>query len=139
MKRQWLHDAAKVGTGLVAADFIILWWYTTIKVLPATFLGLPIYHSMLLPAIVVDVFLIIMLVHYGWHIGKIPQIKERMYLTVAGIVFSLVAVAHLIRILYQGDVVLFGWDVPVFLSWIGVAVATYLAYSSFHFAGRLKR
>ena len=65
--------------------------------------------------------------------------KERMYLSAAGIIFTVVAGGHLLRILYSGDVIIFGWVVPFFLSWIGVVVATYLAYSSFHLAARMKR
>ena len=139
MKHQWLHDTAKFGAGLVAADFLVLLWFTFQHTLPKAFLGLPISQSMLMPGMIVDVFLFIMLVHYGWNIGKIPHIKERLYLTVAGVIFTVVAGAHIVRMLYQGEVVFFGWAVPLFLSWIGAAVATYLAYASFYLATRLRR
>ena len=138
-KRQWLHDAAKIGAGLVVADFITLWWFSMQKALPHTFLGFPIDSSMIVPKMIVDVFLFIMLVHYGWHIGKIPHIKERFYLVASGTVFTVVALAHLIRVVYSGDLVIFGWTAPIFLSWIGVVVATFLAYSSFHLAARMKQ
>ena len=107
--------------------------------LPDNFLGLPIVDSMIMPALIVDVFLFLMLVHYGWNIGKIPHMRERAYLTLAGCIFSVVAIAHLTRIMYQSDIVIFGWQVPIILSWFGVVVATYRAYSSFHFAARMKR
>src|SRR5438105_590689 len=139
MKRQWLHDISKFAAGLVVADFILFWWLSTLNTLPKAFLGLSVSSSMLAPAMVVDIFIILILIHYGWNIGKIPQIKERMYLTVAGAIFTVVALAHLSRVLYSGDLSIFGWDVPVFLSWIGVAVSTYLAYASFHFAARMKK
>lgn len=136
MKRQWLHDAAKVGTGLVIADIFTHWWLLTQNILPTQFLGLPIDASMLAAGTVLDVFLLIMLVHYGWHIGKIPQIKERTYLTAAGVLFIVVAGGHIVRVLFQGEVVIFGWYVPLVLSWLGIVAATYLAYASFHFAAR---
>ena len=139
MKRQWLHDAAKVGTGLVVADILTHWWLIAQDIPPTEFLGLPVNASMLITGTVIDVFILIMLVHYGWHIGKIPQIKERTYLTAAGIIFIVVAGGHLIRVLYSGDVIVFGWEVPFLLSWIGIAAATYLAYASFHFAARIRR
>ena len=139
MKRQWLHDLSKFAAGLVAADFVVFWWLSMQTRLPAMFLGLSIDRSMLVPAMVVDIFIILMLIHYGWNIGKIPHIKERMYLTLAGAIFTVVALGHLARVVYSGDLAIFGWDVPVFLSWIGVAVATYLAYTSFYFATRIRK
>ena len=138
MKRQWLHDAAKFCAGLVVADFVALWWLSMQTRLPHMFLGLPLSQDVIAPAMTVDFFLFLILVHYAWNIGKIPQMKERMYLVLAGAVFTVIAVGHLVRVVYSGDVSVFGWDVPVYVSWIGVVVSTYLAYASFHFAGRMK-
>jgi hypothetical protein len=135
MKRQWLHDLSKFGAGLVAADFLMLWWIGSHGYVPQMFLGLS--SSLSSTAMIVDVFLFLMLVHYGWNIGKMPQMKERMYLVVAGAIFTVVAAGHLLRLATSADVTVLGWDVPVFLSWIGVAIATYLAYASFHFAARI--
>jgi hypothetical protein len=137
IKRQWLHEAAKFLAGLVAADFITVWWLSMQRHMPDSFMGIPLADPT--ASLIVDFFLFLMLVHYAWNIGKIPQIKERMYLVAAGVVFTVVAGGHLLRILYNGDVTIFGWTVPIFLSWFGVVAATYLAYSSFHLAGRLKR
>ncbi len=139
MKRQWLHDLAKIGAGLVAADFVALWWLSTLPSLPRAFLGLGLSSEMIIPAMVVDIFVFIMLVHYGWHIGTIPHMKERMYLVLSGAIFTVVTLAHLSRVIFSGDLGIFGWEVPIFLSWIGVAVAAYLAYSSFYFAARVRR
>ena len=138
MKRQWLHDLAKFGAGLVVADFITLWWLSMQTRVPAIFLGLPLGPDVIGPAMTVDFFIFLILLHYGWNVGQIPHMKERMYLTFAGAIFTVVAFAHLYRVVYTGDVSIFGWDVPVFVSWIGVAVATYLAYTSFHLASSMK-
>ena len=137
IKRQWLHDLAKFGAGLVAADFVVVWWLSSLRHVPDTFMGVPLAEAN--ATLLVDIFLFLILVHYGWNIGQIPHVKERMYLTAAGVIFTVVAGGHLLRILYNGDVVIFGWAVPLFLSWIGVVVATYLAYTSFHLATRMKR
>ncbi len=136
MKRQWLHDAAKFAAGLVAADFFTHWWLITQEFSPGAVLGIQIDTTTLLTGMVIDIFVFFILVHYGWHIGKIPQMKERFYLTAAGAIFTVIALGHLTRILYRADVVILGWNVPIFLSWIGIGVATYLAYASFHFATR---
>ncbi len=128
---------AKFGAGLIVADFITMWWFS-VHTMPKMFLGLALSDSTLTSAMVIDIFIFLILVHYGWNIGKIPQVKERMYLTAAGAIFTVVALGHLTRVLYQGDFSIFGWDVPIFVSWLGVIVATYLAYASFHFAARIK-
>lgn len=138
MRRQWLHDFAKFGAGLVVADFITLWWLSTQHLLPKVFLGLTVTDSMIVPNMVIDIFLIMILIHYGWNIGHIPHIKERMYLTLAGAIFTVVTIGHVSRVLFSGDLSIFGWDVPIFLSWVGVAIAGYLAYTSFYFAARMK-
>lgn len=138
MKHRFLHDAAKVGVGLVVADMITFWWLSAQNTLPHSFLGLPITSSMILPGMIFDFFLVLALIHYGWNIGKMPQVKERLYLVAAGAIFTVVAFVHLARILYQGELTIFGWTAPLFLSWLGVAAATYLAYASFHFASRMK-
>ena len=139
MKRQWLHDLSKFAAGLVAADFVVFWWLSLQTRMPAVFLGLAIDRTMLIPAMIVDIFILLILVHYGWNIGKIPHLKERAYMVMTGAIFTVVFLGHLSRVLYSGDLVFFGWDVPVFLSWLGVVVSGYLAYVSFYFASRLKR
>ena len=79
-----------------------------------------------------------MLIHYGWHLGKIPRPRERTYLFIAGVIFTIVALAHLVRVFAGADLVIVGWNVPLWLSWIGTAAAAYLAYASFYFAMRSK-
>ena len=138
LKRQWLHDAAKFGAGLVAADFLVDVWLSQQYILPQSFLGLPISSSIIAPSLIINFFLFLFLVHYGWNIGKIPRVRERTYLLIAGIVFSVIALAHLVRVLYQTQVIILGWEVPIFLSWLGIAVALYLAFSSFYFMTRTK-
>ena len=94
--------------------------------------------EMILPNIIFDVALFLMLVHYAWHVGKIPAMRERSYIFVAGCIFTLVAAMHLWRVFTGADLMIGDWDAPVWLSWFGVSVATYLAYMSFHLAARMK-
>jgi len=136
MKRQWLHEIAKVCVGLVVADFLMLWWLAGQTFSPAPFLGIPLTPDMIGPAMFIDFFLFLMLVHYSWNVGKIPRVKERIYLLIAGVIFTVVCLAHLVRIVTGSSLIIFGWTVPVLLSWIGVFVTLYLAYASFTLAGR---
>lgn len=138
MKRVWLHEAAKFGAGLVAADFLMLWWLMGQEFSSASFLGITVTREMIGPAMFIDAFLFLMLVHYAWHVGKIPRVKERLYYLVAGCAFGVILLGHLAHVLTGSELVVLGWDVPVFVSWIGVVVTFYLAYASFHLAGRRK-
>jgi hypothetical protein len=134
MTHRFLREAAKFCAGLVAADFLTLLWAWSNNLFPIQTWGVSWSSDIALPAAVFDIALFIILVHYGWHLGKIPRPKERSYLIVVGIVFTVVALAHLTRVFSGGDVVLMGWAVPLWLSWVGTLVAAYLAYASFHFS-----
>jgi hypothetical protein len=136
MKRAWLHETAKFCAGLVTADFFTQWWLTSQSFETTQFMGITVTKDMLAPAMLIDVFLLVILVHYAWHVGKLPRVKERMYFVFAGAIFTVVCLAHLARVLTGAEFVIFGWYVPVFLSWIGIVVSFYLAYASFHLAGR---
>lgn len=138
MKRAWLHEAAKFCAGLVTADFFTQWWLMGQSFESTQFMGITVTKDMLAPAMLIDVFLFLILVHYAWHVGKLPRVKERMYFVFAGAIFTVVCLAHLARVLTGAEFVIFGWYVPVFLSWIGILVSFYLAYASFHLAGRRK-
>ncbi len=138
MKKQTLHELAKFAAGLIAADFIGLVWLSMNNPGAGTFLGIDFASTALLPALVFDAALFIILVHYGWHVGKTPLMRERTYLLAVGIVFAIVAAAHLLRVFTGTDIVVLGWSVPLLLSWIGTAVTAYLSYMSFHLALRMR-
>jgi hypothetical protein len=53
--------------------------------------------------------------------------EERMPLLVAGMLFLLGALAHLSRLVFGWSIVLAGWEVPVWLSAVGLAVGLALA------------
>ena len=55
----------------------------------------------------------------------------RQYCLVSGILFCLVALAHLLRILYDIPVLVDEYVVPMVLSWIGFAVPAALAFWAF--------
>lgn len=138
MKKQTLHELAKFFAGLVLGDFIAIWWLSANGGFPATFLGFQFTGTMIVPGLLFDAGLFIILVHYGWHVGKTPLMRERTYLLVAAGVFGIIALAHLIRAFTGSDLVLFGWYVPLWLSWIGTIAAAYLSYMSFHLATRMR-
>jgi hypothetical protein len=67
--------------------------------------------------------------------GELPEpglkMTPRIFCLIAAAVFSLIALGHALRVLFGWHVTVESVVVPVWLSWIGLAVATYLAYLGF--------
>jgi uncharacterized membrane protein len=63
---------------------------------------------------------------------------QRTYSLIAGIIFSLVALLHALRLLFGWHVTIENVVVPVWISWIGLAVAIYLAYQGFQLSRRIR-
>jgi len=56
---------------------------------------------------------------------------HRTYCVVSGVLFSLVALAHLLRIVYGMSIQVDEYAVPMFVSWIGLIVPAGLAFWAF--------
>ncbi len=138
MHHRNLRELAKFGSGIIAADLATNVWFLFSGLLPITTMGMTVTEQMLWPAVVFDIAILAMLVHYAWNIGHIPALRERSYLLLAGIVFLVVAVAHFAHILVGLNINVFGYEVPHWLSWTASAVAAYFAYMSLRLATRLK-
>jgi hypothetical protein len=54
------------------------------------------------------------------------MISHKTYALIAGIVFSLVAAGHALRLVYEAPVHIAGWTVPMWVSWLGLPVAVFL-------------
>jgi hypothetical protein len=57
--------------------------------------------------------------------------NDKSFHLIAGIIFALVAVLHVLRIYMGWPVVIGGWNAPMWVSWIGLVVAGGLAYFAF--------
>jgi hypothetical protein len=53
---------------------------------------------------------------------------EKTFLKTAAAIFGVVAVVHLVRILAGWPIVIDGWTVPMWVSWIGLIVSGGLSY-----------
>jgi hypothetical protein len=53
------------------------------------------------------------------------------FIKVAGLVFSLVALVHLLRVVFGWEAIIAGWAMPVWVSIVGVALAGYLGFSAY--------
>ena len=58
----------------------------------------------------------------------------RIFCLIAVAVFSLIALGHAIRVLFGWHVTVANVVVPVWISWIGLAIAAFLAYEGFRFS-----
>ena len=65
--------------------------------------------------------------------------SEHTFEPTAGIIFLLIALAHLARILFSARVLVQGVAVPMWVSAIAVVLMGYLSYEGFHFARTLRR
>ncbi len=61
---------------------------------------------------------------------------EKQYAWFSGSIFTLVATFHLCRILFQWDVSIDGWSVPMMVNVLGVLIAGTLAWVGLHIANR---
>ena len=60
--------------------------------------------------------------------------KSRSYCVVSGVLFSLVAIAHLLRIVNDLSILVNGYSIPMFASWVGLLVPGVLAMWAFRLA-----
>ena len=58
---------------------------------------------------------------------------RKTYFIVAGMIFTLVALFHLVRIFEDWPIIIEDWSVPPWVSWAGVIVAGVLAIVGFKF------
>jgi hypothetical protein len=54
--------------------------------------------------------------------------SENTFVTIAAVIFGLVALLHLLRIVMGWSIVIDAWTVPMWLSWIAFVVAGVLSY-----------
>jgi len=53
-------------------------------------------------------------------------------------VFSLIALGHVLRLLFGWQVTVANIVVPLWISWIGLAIASYFAYQGFRVSRRVR-
>ena len=63
-------------------------------------------------------------------------VDEKTFSLVAGIIFALVALVHLVRIFMEWPVMIDDWSVPIWVSWIPLVVAGGLALFGLRLSAR---
>ncbi len=62
------------------------------------------------------------------------DMTQRTFSLITAALFSLISFLHAVRILRGWQVTIEGAVVPIWISWIGLAIAAYLAYEGFRLA-----
>ncbi len=138
--KYYLKELSKLFTGLIIGDLIALIWLYNSSLLPMNFLGTPFTKPMTVVAIIFDIILTLLLAHYAWKtdIHK-HSIHQKTFFLIVGVLLGIVAILHFLRLIFGIDINLGGWNMPIWLSWIGTIVTGYLSYISFHFAYFIKK
>jgi hypothetical protein len=58
-------------------------------------------------------------------------LSKNTFSLVAGTIFLIVALAHALRFVFKWEVIIAGWQVPMWLSGVAIVIAAYLAYEGF--------
>ena len=72
-------------------------------------------------------------VHYGWKETE-AIMSQKTFSRVAGALFLLIALGHLLRIAFGASVVVQNVSIPMWVSVIAPVIAGYLAYQGFRLA-----
>lgn len=59
------------------------------------------------------------------------MLSAKTLLKVVGVIFAAVGFIHLLRLLTGFQIILGTWDVPLWISIIGVIISWYLSYNAF--------
>ncbi len=133
MHKNTLREISKFLAGLVTGDFLAGWWLYAKGAIPVSILGLQFSSRGIVLGMVFDAVLVSFLVHYGWRIKENGYSSgERLFHRAAGTVFAIVALAHLVRLVFNLPVNLLSWNTPYWVSGIATVVAAFLSYTSFH-------
>lgn len=140
MNHHTLREIAKFLSGVVAAKITTVIWLSATGLLPLVIAGTPFTEDAVIPAMMFNVALLAILVYYGWHVkSPVHSPSEKNLLLIAGALFLLISALHFVRLLLGVPVILGDFPVPLWVSWIGLILAIYLSYASFHFALRMRR
>ncbi len=59
------------------------------------------------------------------------MMNQKTLTRITGIIFAVIGVLHLLRAVFGWQAVIGSVTIPMWLSWVALAVAAYLAYSAF--------
>ena len=63
----------------------------------------------------------------------------RAYIRITGVVFAIVALAHVLRVVLDWPAQVAGWVVPIWISWVAILGAGALCVWAFRLVGRARQ
>jgi len=67
---------------------------------------------------------------------ELNTLSQETFLLVAGVIFLLVSIMHVLRLAFKWHVTLDGWTLPKWVSWIAIFISGFLAYAGLRLSGR---
>ncbi len=62
--------------------------------------------------------------------------SQKVYSLIAGVIFSLIALGHLLRLVFQPQIMIAGWSPPTWVSAVALVILGFLAYQGFRLSGK---
>ena len=62
------------------------------------------------------------------------MLSAKTFLQLVGTIFGVIGAVHLLRLISGWEVVIDGWMVPLWISFVGVVAAWYFSYNAFMLA-----
>lgn len=62
--------------------------------------------------------------------------KQKTFSLVAGLIFLVMAILHILRLTIGWHVVIADWIIPMWVSWIALPIAGFLSYEGFRLSRR---
>jgi len=60
--------------------------------------------------------------------------KRKTFFSISAAIFFLIAILHVLRLIYGWEAVIGNWEVPFWVSWIALIIAGYVSYQGFQFS-----
>ena len=64
--------------------------------------------------------------------------SAKSFFQLAGTIFGVIGTLHILRLFTGWQIILIGWEVPVWISFFGAIIGWFLAYTAFSLAGKIK-
>lgn len=64
------------------------------------------------------------------------MLSQKTFFQIAGAIFGIVTILHILRLFYGWDITLGGISIPMTVSIVAPFVSGYLSYNAFKFAGK---
>ncbi len=139
IKKETLHEIAKILVGIVTADALTGLWLLATETMPVNYFGVSVSETTIILGILFDIILILFLSYYAWRWNlKQHSEEEHWFHRFIGLIFAIVAIAHVLRLLFGWPLVIGGWSVPYWLSGLGAIITGFLAFFSFYLTRNTK-